>query len=102
MGAGSFTHTAVWRSNTADCVWARYGDDFVLFHRPSGKTHLLNRAGYRLLTEILQSPMQTATIAARLASADGGGSESLDEADVHAMLARFEYLGLVDRSVPTS
>jgi PqqD family protein of HPr-rel-A system len=102
MGDGSFPDIAVWSSNPADCVWAQYGDDFVVFHRPSGKTHLLNLAGYRLLTEILPSPATTAAIAARLANTSSDAPDPLDERAVNEMLVRFEYLGLVDRSVRRS
>ena len=101
MGAASFPDDVFWSSNASDCVWARYGDDFVVFHRPSGKTHLLNLAGYRLLTEMLQDPVSTSTIAARLADSSSGDAAPLDEAAVEDMLLRFEYLGFVSRSVPT-
>jgi PqqD family protein of HPr-rel-A system len=99
MGDASFPESAVWISNPGDCVWARYGNDFVVFHRPSGKTHLLNLAGHRLLTEILQNPVSTATIAAGLAKANADDAGPLDEDAVNDMLLRFEYLGLVERSV---
>jgi PqqD family protein of HPr-rel-A system len=102
MESDQISDASVWRSSATDCVWAVYGDDYVVFHRPSGKTHFLNAAGHRLLTEILDRPDHTPSIAARLASAGGGEPGTLDEEDVHAMLVRFEYLGLVDRSVPRS
>ena len=98
MGEVSLPKIAVWSSHPDDCVWAQYGDDFVVFHRPSGKTHLLNLAGHRLLTEILQSPVTTAQIAARLANTSGEISAPLDEDAVNEMLLRFEYLGLVSCS----
>ena len=100
MEPGSFSDVSLWRSNAADCLWASYDDQYVVYHRPSGKTHFLNAAGYRLLTEILTSACQTATIAAQLAGSDAGKSGPLNAAEVHEMLVRFEYLGLVDRSVP--
>ena len=102
MQPGQHSDASVWRSNAADCAWASYGENYVVFHRPSGKTHFLNEAGYRLLTEILDRPDGTAAIAARLTNAASGEAEALDEQEVHAMLVRFEYLGLVDRSVPRS
>lgn len=99
MKPGYFNDASLWRSNAEDCVWAHYDDDYVVFHRPSGKTHFLNAAGYRLLTEILERPEGTTAIATRLASSGGSEPGTLDEEEVHAMLVRFEYLGLVDRSV---
>jgi PqqD family protein of HPr-rel-A system len=100
--SGEDSSISLWRSNTADCVWVKYRDDYVVFHRPSGKTHFLNAAGYRLLTEILEHPNGTASIAAKLAATVTDGTGSLNIGDVHEMLARFEYLGLVDRTDPQS
>ena len=85
-----------------------YPDSYAVFHRPSGKTHFLNAAGYRLITEILERPGDTASIAAELAVAVAVAVAVAEEPsplnvdEVHAMLVRFEYLGLVDRSVPQS
>jgi PqqD family protein of HPr-rel-A system len=102
MAADSSPASAFWSSVPSDCTWACYGDDFVVFHRPSGKTHLLNRAGYRLLTDILQRPATSSEIAARLANSSGDGADTPDEVAVRDMLLRFEYLGLVYRSRPTA
>ena len=102
MEHGNSHDASLWRSNAEDCVWAIYDDDCVVFHRPSGKTHFLNAAGYRLLNVILETPERTSVIAAKLSGSVGGGPSTLDEGEVHAMLVRFEYLGLVDRSVPRS
>jgi PqqD family protein of HPr-rel-A system len=99
MGAGSNPADEFWGSHASDCIWVRYGDDFVVYHRHSAKTHLLNLAGYRLLTEILQQPVTTLEIAARLAN-DCGDDAPPDEVAVREMLLRFEHLGLVYRSVP--
>lgn len=83
-------------------MWANYGESCVVFHRPSGKTHVLNSASYRLLTDILQRPEDTVTIAAKLLdiAADEVPASKLEE--VHSLLVRFEYLGFVDRSVASS
>jgi PqqD family protein of HPr-rel-A system len=98
----AISDTSTWISNAADCVWANYHDSYVVFHRPSGKTHFLNAAGYRLLTEILDRPGGTASVAAELTVAGAEEPSRLNVDEVHAMLVRFEYLGLVDRSVPQS
>ena len=90
---------SLWRSNAADCVWAKYDDDYVLFHRASGKTHFLNAAGYWLLMEVLERPEGTVSIAAKLAATGTEETGPLNISEVHEMLVRFEYLGLVDRSV---
>ena len=98
--SGDISRKQIWWSNAADCVWANYDNDYVIFHRPSGKTHFLNSAGYRLLTEILERPAVTASIAASLAGTSAEETGPLNVDEVHEMLVRFEYLGLVDRSVP--
>lgn len=91
-----------WRSNAGDCRWARYSDACVIFHMPSGKTHVLNIESDRLLTEILHRPESTASIAAKLLgmAEDEVAADKFEE--VRALLVQFEYLGLVDRSVNPS
>jgi PqqD family protein of HPr-rel-A system len=100
MGAGLLPDNVLWSSKPDDCVWARYDDDFVVFHRPSGKTHLMNPAGYMLITEILSDPASASTIAARLAN--NGSDGAVDQVALSDMLLRFEHLGLVSRSVSAS
>lgn len=73
------------------------GDGFVVYHRPSGKTHLLNEASHRLLTQLLIEPKDLAAIAAAF---DPGGAgpareEYLDS--LTEMLRRLERYGLIER-----
>lgn len=70
-----------------------------MFHRPSGKTHLLNAASHDLLTIILRDASDTLSVAAALAELQQ--EELTDEQlnDVYEMLVRCEFLGLVERSV---
>ena len=99
MEQGHLYDTSLWRSNADDCIWAIFDDACVVFHRPSGKTHFLNAAGHRLLTEILDQPERTVAIAHKLAISGSGETGAEDMEEVHTMLVRFEYLGLVDRLV---
>ena len=60
-----------WRVRKKDgLVWAAFDNDFVAFQRQSGKTHFLNEASYRLLTEVLESPKDLDEIAADLGGFD--------------------------------
>ena len=36
--------------------WAEWGDEYALFHQPSGKTHFVNAATSQLLKTILTVP----------------------------------------------
>jgi PqqD family protein of HPr-rel-A system len=69
----------------------------VIYHRPSGKTHLLNEAGYRLLTELLLEPKDLATIAAEY----DPGHQMTSSGDylqrMRQMLRRLEQFGLIER-----
>jgi PqqD family protein of HPr-rel-A system len=88
-----------WRAADGDdLVWAEWGGDYVVFHRPSGKTHLLNDVGRHLLTQVLTEPRATEEVARILLDADGGYPDAEFVADVEGMLERYDQLGLVDRT----
>ena len=78
--------------------WAEWGGERVVFHRPSGKTHLLNEAGWRLLTDVLSEPLSVAQIIGGLAAADADEIDAGFAPRVMALLARFEELGLIERA----
>lgn len=79
-----------------DFVWVEFDGDYVAFHRPSGKTHLLNPVSEALLTEILREPRGVDAVVAALGGAPEGGEVEYI-AEIVAMLDRFEELGLVMR-----
>lgn len=90
---------ATWLAASGDdLLWAEWGGDHVVFHRPSGKTHLLNAASRHLLTSALTAPRGTDEVARVLAEADDAELDPQYVAEVEAMLDRFEQLGLVDRT----
>lgn len=86
-----------------DLLWADFGDQFVVFHRPSGQTHFLNESAAVLLIDVLASPTTLEEAArALLGELDdrptpGEPSRELRER-VLRMLVRFEELGLVQRT----
>ena len=88
-----------WQQNPDDdFVWSACGDGFVIYHRPSGKTHLLNDASCRLLRDLLQEPMDLAAIAAEFEPGQDG-SQSDDYLErMASMLRRLEQLGLIQRA----
>ena len=88
--------SSTWQScSPADIVWADLGNDLVIFHRPSGKTHFLNASSAFLLDEVLKDPASTDDIVSAFTT------ESADENDKAAviveMLLHLERLGLVRR-----
>ena len=68
-----------------------------MFHRPSGKTHLLNAGGIILLREVLVEPLAAAEAADRLADSQGAVADDRFRQHIDALLRRFEELGLVER-----
>ena len=87
-----------WRSRSPDeIVWAVFGDDYVAYHRPSGKTHFLNAASQLLIRDILSEPTTFSEIADEFASeaTDVHADAYLEQ--MRAMLDRLEHLGLVER-----
>lgn len=93
--------TELWRSAPAqDLLWVDLGDHYALHHRPSGKTHFLNKVAADLLRQGLDRPSSLDDVQFALgwpqesATALGPGESTL------GLLRRFEELGLVDREGP--
>lgn len=88
-----------WRSAPCDeIIWTNWGGEYVAFHRPSGKTHLLNDVSEILLTRILSDARTISEIIDALIDPESGGAGPEYEREILAMLNRFEQLGLVERS----
>jgi len=87
-----------WRSlPSEDRYWAEFDSEYVLFHRPSGRTHFLNHSAFLLLEEVLSEPLHAPTVAERLAQAHGEPNSEGFSGQVEALLVRLEELGLVER-----
>jgi len=87
-----------WRAGRADeLVWAHFGTDFVLYHRPSGKTHFLNAATALLLKEVLVRPKNALEAAEELADHQAAVASYDFLAAVQHSLEHLEHLGLVER-----
>ncbi len=83
-------------TNPDDLVWAEWDDTYVAYHRPSGRTHFLNRASYELLTDYLRTPREAARLAEQFDLDIDGNPADREELD--GFLERFEELGLIRRA----
>lgn len=82
----------VWQAAESGSLdWASWDGEHVLYHRPSGRTHLVNAATYELITAVLVSPRTLPEVEQELARRGlaAEGEEAL------GMLLRLEELGLV-------
>jgi len=87
-----------WRSrSSSQIVWAIFDQDYVAFHRPSGKTHFLNEASYLLISEILAEPQSLDTIVREFVSGEDEANPAPYASQMRAMLDHLEDFGLVDR-----
>jgi len=80
-----------------DVLWADWGADFVAYHRPSGKTHLLNAASQLLITRVLSTPRTTSEVVAELASLQSRPIDTAYSESIDILMGRLEQLGLVER-----
>lgn len=87
-----------WRAvSQQEFLWAHWGGEHVLYHRPSGLTHLINEVTASLLREVLLEARTVDDAAVELAQREGAemGAEFID--DVQFLVERLETLGLVER-----
>lgn len=82
-----------WQAAEPDHLdWAAWDGEYVLFHQPSARTHLVNAATRELLTSILLSPRSLPEVEQEL-SRRGIAQE---EGETLGLLLRLEELGLID------
>jgi PqqD family protein of HPr-rel-A system len=84
----------------ADLCWVRWHDDdqYVLYHRPSGKTHIVNEATWLLLNQILRNPLDLTGTTHELARLRNLTPDEDLSAHVAGLLLSLEDLGLVLRA----
>lgn len=88
-----------WRSRPRnEIAWAKFDDDFVAYHRPSGKTHFLNAASYNLLNEILIEPRSLSAILEMFATEETDENADAYLEQMTEMLTHIEALGLIERA----
>lgn len=79
-----------------DVRWAEFEGGIVAYHRPSGKTHLLNAVTAELLKDVLHEPKDAAAAAAELAALQSARADEMFTSYVARLLLRLEALGLVE------
>jgi PqqD family protein of HPr-rel-A system len=98
MSDATSTREARWRIGPLeDLIWADLDDAYVVYHRPSGKTHFLNDATAELLAQILATPQTARSAGEELASREGATGDDAFFTAVAESLVRLEYLGLIER-----
>jgi len=80
-----------------EIVWAHFDEDYVAFHRPSGKTHFLNAASHRLICEILTKAQDLDEIVGEFVVDENDRDPAAHVGKMRAMLDHLENLGLVER-----
>ena len=98
MGNTTAGAQARWRAGPAESlVWAEVGATYVVYHRPSGRTHFLNSATADLLGHVLIEPRSARAAAEELAAREGAVGDAAFFAAVAESLSHLEHLGLVER-----
>jgi len=98
MRAVGHTNSPKWRRQSPDDIeWVVFDDEFVAYHRPSGKTHFLNAASHLLICDILSERKDFADIAEEFASSDTDEHPKDYFDEMLSLLDRLESLGLVER-----
>jgi PqqD family protein of HPr-rel-A system len=80
--------------------WFVAGDEHVVYHHPSGKTHLLNAGSALLIQEVLREPRTSEQAADELARLQDALSDPRFREHVTGLLSRFAELGLVEQFGP--
>jgi PqqD family protein of HPr-rel-A system len=87
-----------WRTGPShDLAWAELGDAYVVYHRPSGRTHFLNSATADLLQHVLAEPRTARTAAEELAARENSVGDAAFFSAVAESLTHLEHLGLIQR-----
>ena len=88
--------SSCWQSCDAfQLAWASDGEAHVVYHRPSGITHLLNHASYQLIAEFLVVPATIEQIAAFFATDDDASVHPEHLQQIASLVHRLEQVGLV-------
>jgi PqqD family protein of HPr-rel-A system len=87
-----------WRAAPPEhLTWAEFSGDFLVYHRPSGKTHLVNATAASLLQQVLVEPLSLEEATGRLAQALDAPADAELLTHVADLLARLDEIGLVER-----
>lgn len=88
-----------WSSVDPDqLLWNGWNDEYVVFHRPSGRTHFLNAASAVLVRELLVSPKTSEDVVQSFPPPDLPSDPNAYHDEILALLERLEHLGLIERA----
>lgn len=76
-------------------IWAEFDGSYVLFHRPSGKTHFLNESSAFLLLQVLQEPRTAEEATEELLTGQVAPIDPSQHQYVRELLRRFGELGII-------
>jgi len=86
-----------WRAtDPSSILWAEWDGEYIAYHDPSSRTHLLNAASELLITNVLQSARTGAESAAELAALQGVTANEEFVDGVVSLLAHLDELGLIE------
>ena len=84
------------RRNVNDCAWASYDEASVVYHRPSGLTHLLNPASVYLLTDVLVEARSFDEVVDSFVPEGEQTDPQQFREQIMEILMRLEYFGLLE------
>lgn len=86
-----------WTARSADHVWRSWDDEeIVVFHVPSGATHLLNRVSAMVLRHLEDRSLTVAELTSRLAQSLDCDADDELRVYVEQLLGGFDRLGLAE------
>ncbi len=85
----------------ADLHWREWDDQFIVFHPPSGDTHLLNDAAARMLRRLGSGPATIDDLVGAVAEGDAETAPDLPKR-VAGYLLWFDDLGLIETADDTA
>ena len=85
------------RGNPGEILSVDFGDAVIIYHRPSGKTHLLNDASVALLSEILVLPKTLEEIEAAIDLECRYAKTPEFSRHTEALLRRLQEFGLIEQ-----
>lgn len=81
----------------SELVLTEFDEGLVVFHRPSGQTHVLNALAAEAFTFLSEAALTRDQLAGRLIEVIENDADQELGSAVDAIIERLELLGLVDR-----
>jgi PqqD family protein of HPr-rel-A system len=85
-------------ASPGELLWAEWDGRFVLYHRPAGRTHIVNEPTWLLLNAVLRETRDLASTTQELARLRDMQPDEELRGYVAGLLLHLEELGLVVRS----